>query len=352
MAEGNRAAKLYLDQVFNLFSTRFDDGSRYPGSRQEIEKADMLLRKARMAKPDDPKVVYGLERAEEIVSAASNRVWCGSYIVLIFLLFITAIAFFGNGPRRVLTIFNWPSEESVAEDLQTSIQKQEKYLQNLMKLPDSNPKKIQRVEGAKARLAEIKKSNPTTIRKELISKIVWSGLGSLAFMIYTGSMLVLYVYSARTPRFLTKKRQREYELAKSSGDVIMKVFLGISGFLFGVSGALFSAPPTRWVYHYTDGSREYRDEHDGAIGGFLFLGLAFAFIIWVLHTVATIILYSIWAVVLFQYMRNYHYERLEIWKEELRQNFEDWKKKRQVKEPEVAVALPEPSADENEQTHV
>lgn len=346
MDRNNQTAITYLDQVFNLFSTRFPDGSRYPASRDEITTAEGLLKKARAAEPDDPKVIFRLERSEEIVSAAGKREWCGSYVIVFFAALLVLFALFGDSRKHVMNAFNWPSQEVFAKHLAEKVKEQEAHLARLETLPDSNPDKSGRIESAKEHLAELRKKDATELRNDFIYKRLWYGTTGLFYMIYTVSMLGLYIYTARTPRFLSKKRQREYALAKESGDVLMKVFMAISGMLFGIAGALFSEPPTRWVYHYTDGSREYRDEHNGAIGGLIVLAIAVSFVLWVLHTIAVVVLYSIWAIVLVQYMRNYEHERLEVWTQKLKEKYAEWKEKRAAREAEATRALPEPPSEE------
>jgi len=345
MDQNNQAATTYLDQVFNLFSTRFPDGSRYPASRNEIETAEGLLKKARAAEPDDSKVIFRLERSEEIVSAARQREWCGSYVIVFFATLLVLFAFFGDSRKNVMNAFNWPAEEVFAKHLAKKVKEQEAYLARLENLPDSNPDKSGRIESAKEDLAKLRKKDGAKLRNDFIYKRLWHGMTGLFYMIYAVSMLGLYIYTARMPRFLWKKRQREYALAKESGNVLMKVILAISGMLFGIAGALFSEPPTRWVYYYTDGSKEYRDEHNGAIAGLIVLAIAVSFVLWVLHTVAMVVLYSIWAIVLVQYMRNYDHERLDIWMQKVKEKYAEWKEKRAAREAEAIPALPEPPTD-------
>lgn len=334
MTEANQTAENYLYDVMNLFSIRYEDGSRLPATMREVEGARELLEKAREAKPDDPEIVKWLEEMETLVAEAPKRKWRGSLLMII----VCAIFIFGSFERgdiaKVKNMFTWPEISKIEFNIKRDITNMARTFAAIEGMPDTDPNKARRLKAANERLEELRNLDPATVRKEAISKHLSEGFWAIFFMVYFVGLTILYIYSVRTPQYLLWKRQRELQFLKNSRNIFGKLIWGISRLFFFMGKISFKLLSFSSGYR-TAGSRySPRISHgsdgfmEGTVAALFFFFLGIFFLVFVFVFFANLIAQTLWLIVLILYVRNYHHDRIETGKRWLKEKYAQWREKR------------------------
>lgn len=332
MTEANQTAERHLYDVMNIFTIRYEDGSRLPATAQEIDEARELLKKAREAGPDDPDIVKWLQETEKMIDEAPKRKWRGSFFIIFVALFFIYFAFNSQSRNIVRNMFEWPETSTIRFNIKRDITGMARTFAEIQGLPDNNPRKARRLEAANERLEHLRNLDPVEERERIKSEKLNKGLWRLFGMIYFPAMLILYIYSTRAPQYLIWRRQRSFELMKKSGNILVKSVWWISRSFFFM-GKLsykifnFSSSFRTPGYHPRASVMSHGDSgfFTGIFAAIMFFIFGLFFIVFVFVKFANLIASFLWLIVLVYYMRNYQHDRLELWKRKLKDKYTQWR---------------------------
>lgn len=289
-SEANKEALRLYSEAVSQFEIIMDDGSRLPGSLNEIQFAESKLREAKSLQPDGQEAVEALAILESILKESQERVFTGSKWMIGILLIVVCLFW-------VFPAFSAATDEAYtaerAKKIMDSEIKTRMESREYLSKKEQTDKIKQRIKYNEQKLEKLQNYTPEEYAAYLSERKGENAQGDIRTGLLWIVLIVAYFFASRTPVYLLNRRKKEYAFMTEGSSIVKKI-------IFGIIGSVLAVPVTTTVTRWSDGTTSRESDALPLIFVKIILPLLLGMFI------AVVMMYVLIPITLLNYLRNYH----------------------------------------------